>query len=312
MADLLREPLGPAQATDAAGWLRSGLCTQAQLESPNFRGWIQRMGLAFKLHRKCWEYAFIAQALAERGFLQPGRRGLGFAVGREPLASLFAAHGCQIVATDLDEELARELGWVTTHQHAARLDDLNHAKLCDPVTFRRRVSFRAVDMNSIPDDLRGFDFVWSSCSFEHLGSIAQGHRFIERMTRCLKPEGVAVHNTEFNLSSNEDTIDNNPSFVLFRQRDIEAMVSSLRAQGRVVDLDLLSGVGPADAFIDEYPYRQETHLKLRIGPYVSTSVGLIIGPVGRHAPRTDSSHRPWQRLVSRLRRAFLSNGSPIT
>ena len=54
-----------------------------------------------RLHRKIWEFCFIAQALDERGMLARGRRGLGFAVGTEPLPAMFASRGCAIVATDL-------------------------------------------------------------------------------------------------------------------------------------------------------------------------------------------------------------------
>ena len=72
-------PDSPARA----GRLKSCLCTQAQLESGPFRAWVRRMGLTFKHHRKLWEFAFIAEALEQHGMLTPGRRGLGFAVGRE-------------------------------------------------------------------------------------------------------------------------------------------------------------------------------------------------------------------------------------
>jgi hypothetical protein len=286
---VLYEPDAGAHAT---GRLKSCLCTQAQLESGPFRAWLRRMGFTFKLRRKRWEFAFIAQALHEHGMLQPGRRGLGFAVGREPLSALFAGCGCEIVATDLDETRAEQLGWATTNQHAARLDDLittslcdleylNMTSLCDPAVFHRRVTFRVVDMNDIPGDLRGFDFTWSSCSFEHLGSIAHGRRFLERMTRCLKPEGIAVHTTELNVSSNRDTIDNNPSLVIFRQRDVEAMAAGLQAQGRAVELDLSLGNGPADGYVAQGP-EEEPHLKLQLGHYVATSFGFVIGPVGSH------------------------------
>ncbi|HZI52320.1 MAG TPA: hypothetical protein VFD56_01350, partial [Chitinophagaceae bacterium] len=50
-------------------------------------------------------------------------------------------------------------------------------KLCDEDLFRKSVVYRAVDMNKIPGDLVDFDFNWSSCSFEHLGSIEKGMRF---------------------------------------------------------------------------------------------------------------------------------------
>jgi len=71
--------------------LTSQACTQAQLESPVFR----HRAAALKerpgwLHRKLWEWCFIAQALFERGMLERGLRGLGSAVGSEPLSALFA------------------------------------------------------------------------------------------------------------------------------------------------------------------------------------------------------------------------------
>jgi SAM-dependent methyltransferase len=254
--------------------LNSCLCKQAQLESQTFRDWATRMRERHTLHRKLWEYCYIAQALFERDMLRPGRRGLGFAVGQEPLAALFAGCGCEIVATDLDQERAGQMGWVSTGQHAARLEDLNVRGICPPDEFKQRVSFRVVDMNHIPRDLRDFDFIWSSCSFEHLGSIKHGKRFIRNMTRCLKPHGVAVHTTEFNVSSNDATKDHGWC-VIFRRRDIEDMARSLRQRGFFLELDYDAGSGEADRFIDRPPYAQVTHLKLELLGYVSTSIGLI-------------------------------------
>jgi hypothetical protein len=71
------------------------------------------------LHRKLWEWAAISQALDERGMLADGKRGIGFAVGTEPLASLFASRGATIDATDY---LADDDGWADTGQNAKSLD----------------------------------------------------------------------------------------------------------------------------------------------------------------------------------------------
>ena len=274
--------------------LRSGLCKQEQLESEAFRGWVAATTEPFRLHRKCWEFAFICQALHERGMLAPGRRGLGFGVGTEPLAAIFAARGCQVVATDLDEDRARQAGWVETHQHAATLEALNRYRICDPAAFGRRVSFRTVDMNAIPSDLRGFDFTWSSCSLEHLGSIAQGLHFLERQLDCLRPGGIAVHTTEFNLTSDDRTIDNNRFVVLFRRRDLEGLALRLTARGHEIALDLTPGDRVADNFVDLPPYpgsswedrgQQPYHLRLLWDQFETTSVGLIIRKsAGRSAP----------------------------
>lgn len=51
------------------------------------------MGEQERLNRKIWEWCYVAEALSERGMLLPGRRGLGFAVGQEPLVALFASAG---------------------------------------------------------------------------------------------------------------------------------------------------------------------------------------------------------------------------
>jgi hypothetical protein len=55
-------------------------------------------------NREDWEFAFIFEALNERGLLREGKTGLGFACGKEPLPSIFASCGCRIVATDLFDE----------------------------------------------------------------------------------------------------------------------------------------------------------------------------------------------------------------
>jgi SAM-dependent methyltransferase len=260
------------------------------MESSVIGQWCEQMGFQPWLNRKLWEYGYIAQALHERGMLQPGRRGLGFAVGQEPLVALFARLGCEIVATDLPPDHSQLANWSTTGQYAAGIDHLNTQGLCDPDLFRQRVSFRHVDMNNLPRDLRDFDFVWSACSFEHLGSINRGQRFVRNMTRCLRPGGTAVHTTEFNLSSDDRTVDND-STVLFRQRDIQDLACWLRERGHQIDLDWTRGTGEADQYIDTPPYyREGKHLRLRLGEFVITSIGLII-EIGQ--PRASRRFLDW-------------------
>lgn len=259
--------------------LKSCICTQKQLESPDFRLWHARMReeKICLLHRKVWEWCFIAQALYERDMLKAGRKGVGFAVGREPLTALFANFGCTVLATDLDEESARNpaANWVTTGQHAANIDVLNEHGICSEQAFRQNASFRVVDMNAIPEDMNSFDFCWSSCAFEHLGSIEQGKQFIYNMLACLKPGGIAVHTTEYNVTSNTNTLDHLP-VVLFRRCDFEEMAEELKSRGCFIDIDFTLGDGEADLFVDTPPYKHNPHLKFQFGGYVSTSIGLII------------------------------------
>jgi len=262
----LKEP-GPRQ--------KSVACTYASLASPEIFRWLEPLKQRPYPHRKFWEWAYICEVLHERGLLAEGKRGLGFAVGQEPLAAFFATHGCQIVATDLAEE-SLEARWDANGQHAKELSNLNHFKVCDQQTLERNVTLRAVDMNDIPADLRGFDFVWSSCSFEHLGSMELGKKFVGNMCDCLKPGGVAVHTTEFNVYSDQETVEVGGD-VIFRRRDIEEMAAIAAGRGcDMVGRDYFLGDTPLDLYVDSPPYKHNPHLKLALHGFVATSFGVIV------------------------------------
>lgn len=256
----------------------STVCREQHFRMPLYRYWCGSIKEQPRLHRKQWEFVYICQSLYERGLLKPGRKGLGFGVGKEPLPALFASYGVSILASDLDLDAAKNLGWVHTSQHSNDLSELNTLGLCEEEIFRRAVQFRNIDMNFIPEDLHDFDFCWSSCAFEHLGSISKGLDFVRASINTLRPGGVAIHTTEFNLSSNTETLDNDPSFVIFRRRDLEALATSLEKDGHWVEpIDFCSGNDPIEKLIDLPPYIEEPHLRLQLaGKYVSTSIGLII------------------------------------
>ncbi|MFK5984190.1 MAG: glycosyltransferase [Pseudomonadota bacterium] len=267
---------------------KAGICTQETLDSPVYRKWENEFKLGTidpiskitnKMHRKLWEWCFIAQALFEQKVLLKGKRGLGFAVGTEPLSSMFCHYGASIVATDLSIDVAQEKGWVDTRQHAFDLSALNARKLCETEKFKKLCQFKNVDMNAIPDSFKNFDFLWSSCSLEHLGSLELGEQFIYNAMKCLKPGGVAVHTTEYNFSSDINTIRTGPT-VLYRKKDIKKIRDNLVAKGHtVLDINFDSGTMPDDLIIDVPPYYQDAdkaHLKLKHEGYVITSIGIII------------------------------------
>jgi hypothetical protein len=93
---------------------------------------------------------------------------------------------------------------------------LNDRGICDAALFSKLVDFRNVDMNNMPSDLVGYDFCWSSCAFEHLGSIELGMQFVEISLKCLKPGGLAVHTMEYNGQSNRNTLSEGGA-VIFRK-----------------------------------------------------------------------------------------------
>lgn len=270
-------PSLPQSSARSGSMLVSCLCTEESLRSDAFQAWAVRLGESPNhMHRKVWEWCYISQALKERNLLRPGIRGLGFAVGTEPLSSAFATHGVLVVATDLYTQEAQAKGWIETNQHAEGYDAINARKLCSDTELRRLVEFKFADMKDISADFFGkFDFVWSSCALEHLGTLEYGKAFIYNAMRCLKPGGIAVHTTEYNLSSNTTTVESGDT-VLFRKRDIEDVIRSLRSQGHEIDMDWNEGNGYSDGFIDVPPYEHKTHLKLQIGQYIVTSLGMII------------------------------------
>jgi Methyltransferase domain len=275
-ADLTGEP--PPVLKPAVHGGGSRLCRQGDYATDAFRYWIGRTHWPIAMHRKLWEWFFIADALWSRGVLRPGSRGLGFGVGTEPLTALFAAHDCEITATDLDSEStqASQMGWIQTNQHASEIAALHYPLICPQEKLAEHVVFRPVDMNNIPANLNDFDFNWSACSLEHLGSLRHGIDFVIKAVECLRPGGIAVHTTEFNLSSNTNTFETE-GLSLYRKCDIEDLISELEDRGHVVEpVDWNRGNGLADKYVDLPPFKAPMHLRLRLAEFDCTSIGLIV------------------------------------
>lgn len=280
-------PRAPSTGARHVG-VTSKLSTQADVESDWFAHWCHELRLPLIYHRKMWEFAWMMQAVFDHDLLRPGIRGLGFGCGTEPMPSYFSAHGMDVVMTDLPPEDARADDWATNNEYAASLEQAHHPDLVERDTFLAHVSRRHVDMNAIPADLTGFDLVWSICALEHLGSIEQGQAFVENAMTCLRPGGVAIHTTEFNINPEGPTIDNWLT-VLFQRRHIEQLVDRLRAAGhRVLPIDFDAGSKPLDQFIDLPPWHdgtlghvsrwlgQPAHLKVAIDGFPCTCIGLVV------------------------------------
>ncbi len=255
----------------------SQLATEGQFYSPKFQFWCDELREPFNMHRKLWEYCYVLEVLDHLKVLRPGSTALGFGVGKEPLPSLFAKYGIGVVASDQDFKTAHSQGWAASNQHMSDKASLNGRFICDPTQFDQLVTLATVDMNHVPASLHNkFDIVWSCCSLEHLGSIEAGLQFIKNSVKCLKPGGVAVHTTEFNLSSNTNTVHTGGT-VLYRRQDIIRLVCDLIEMGyEVMDLNLNRGTGRLDTYIDLPPYHSNEHIKLQIAGYECTSIGIVI------------------------------------
>jgi hypothetical protein len=229
------------------------------------------------VNRKFWEWCAISEALDQRGMLLPGSNGLGFAVGTEPLTSYFASRGCEILATDLAPELSAE-AWKESNQHAAALDQLFYPELIDRASFSAGVSFSDLDMRNISNAGFDYDFLWSSCALEHLGTLKTGIDFVINSAKLLRKGGVAVHTTEYNISSDVNTIHEGHN-VLYRKQDFIDLGELLGSIGfSMSPLGFDTGQHAFDYDYDTPPYMGvgKRHLKLEIEGYISTSYLIIL------------------------------------
>jgi len=248
----------------------SQLVSASQIYEPECQAWFSRIGVQVNMDRKSWEYAFILNAIRTYAACGEGARGLGFGCGREFMPSILAAEGAEIVATDYVGEEMSASGW-----EARSINDLFFERYLDRETFDKRVTFRHQDMNVIDDDLRDFDFVWSTGSLEHIGGHSNGMRFVEEAMRCLKPGGIAVHTTEFTISSETASYDS-PSISFYCRRDIEALAERLIEAGHMIVLNFDRGTTLADTHVDVSPYHHGRTLAAHHHTHVITSIALII------------------------------------
>src|SRR5262249_52759530 len=155
---------------------------------------------------------------------------------------------------DLDPSRAEAKGWIESNQHVKSFLKLRRADICPDQARLETIDGAYLDMNSIPSELSGkFDFCWSVCSLEHLGSISNGLNFVQNSLAVLKPGGVSVHTMEFNVNEGE-TIDHWPT-VLFQRHHLMELAERLRSKGfEVYEMDFDKGRGILDGFVDIPPY----------------------------------------------------------
>tara|TARA_B110000879_G_C11179535_1_gene517634 strand:+ start:2083 stop:2913 length:831 start_codon:yes stop_codon:yes gene_type:complete len=246
-----------------------------------------------KLRRKQWEFFVIQHQLHTHLNTFEQKNGIGFAVGSEILLPYFIKKGAKIIGTDLDPNHENSKDWIDTNQHLSNNIDLQ--QIIDKPTFDANFTMDYVDMNNIPAKYlqNMFDFTWSSCALEHLGSIDNGLNFIINSLKCLKSGGIAVHTTEFNLSS-EIQHCNHKSSSIYSKFDILNLKNKLEIMGYIVKpIQFDRENNSINNYVDYYPYcsgkdvslcneimknpKGKAHLNLFLhNKYVSTSVFIVI------------------------------------
>ena len=249
----------------------SQTCTAAQFAEDEFLRWMDAIHQQPRLHRKQWEYAYTLQVMEQCGALQPGRAALGVGCGMEPIAAVLAGRGLYLTVTERPGFRPRG-----QERELSGPMDLFYGGICSEDTFLQQASWRTLDARDLPLDLGGFDLLWACSVLEELGSIEAGVDAVVKLGRLLRGGGVGVFTTQFNAGSDADTIET-PQLAVWRRLDL------LNLQARLVDagcemlpLNLSPGRMAEDDVIDEPPYRNPVHLKMRLDGQVITSVGFAI------------------------------------
>lgn len=263
--------------------LEWAIVRQETMDAALFQYWMNELKQRAGYHRKAWETFLILQTLWQHGCFGIGKEGLGFGVGKEALPAYFASRGSTVLATDMPISDEARRKWKDTGQHSlGDINNFNLQNLCPPDILISRVEYRAVDMNYVPADLQGFDFVWSAGSLDHVGSIMDAFNFIITSLRCLKPGGIAVHTSEYSLlPSNINATEGDTVF--FREEDVKSLYETLKKLGYTLPpLNLNRGQRALDFQHDKPPYTSEPHLSLESCGLINTSIVFVAqAPLGR-------------------------------
>ncbi len=252
----------------------SSIVKQAHFEAPWFAETAALMNESpSTYHRKTFEFVVASRVYQER--IGHGGLSLGFAIAHDPMPAFIVAHGGDVVCTNIDQGDTAAKIWQDTGQHVTRVQDLRFWGICPQEALLEHASWAYADMRDLPPALcqAQFDYVFSS------GGRRAGLDFVLASVACMAPDGWATHTTEYNMNhtATDAQTSNDPTLCLFTQRDLRTLVGELDALGvDLLPLDFTSGTQPYDLYIDRVPYRARGHLKLQIGPWVSTSICLVL------------------------------------
>ena len=246
-----------------------------------------------RFHRKQWEFFVISREILKHFNNSIERKnGFGFAVGEEILLEYFVKKGAKIIGTDIDINFESAKEWKNTNQH---LSNLKLRGIVDKNIFYNSFTTDYVDMNNIPEKYLNsqFDFIWSSCALEHLGSIKNGLNFIKNSLNCLKSGGIAVHTTEFNILSEIENCDHNSSSI-YSKFDLLNLKNEVELLGyKVLPINFNRENNAINDYIDKPEYccgksvklceeimknpKKASHINLLLhDKYVSTSIYIVI------------------------------------
>jgi hypothetical protein len=200
-----------------------------------YKKWASVIGFPKAKHPKFWETAAIVEVLDERGYLKKGMTGIGFGVGNEQLASVFASKGVKITATDQDPSTQKAQKW-NNGQLTNNKNVIYYPDIVEKETFDELVTYEPYDMNEFNDSYKGkYDFLWHNCVVGHLGSMKNSVNHLLMSSAYLKQGGSMVFTTEVNISNLNKTISDNSDTIIWRLKDIEELFTKMLKKGMVAE-----------------------------------------------------------------------------
>lgn len=224
--------------------------------------------------RKVWEYLYVYKQYQAWAQGRQGLRALGFGSGLDRMAMLLSCQQ-QIQESWITDGPAASC-WVSTGQHVQGLEQYlqaNQGFECQ----QQKLHYKYLDMNKFGPGEAEADFMYSLSSLEHLGSMDQSLEFILRSSHQLRPGGMAVHCTEYNVGSNDRTVLRGDS-VFFRHQDLLRLQRLCAEQGlEMSPLDLQVRYHPFNGYKDSPPYTYNpSHMRIQFDEWELTSFGFCI------------------------------------
>jgi ubiquinone/menaquinone biosynthesis C-methylase UbiE len=146
-------------------------------------------------HRKLWEVAMAARALADLGALHEGAEVLGVGAGTEPTLFWLTTRAARVFATDI----YLDAGVSANEIEAARTMLTDPGRHWSGPWNPRRLVVQHMNALDLRYEDESFDGIFSSSSIEHFGSPQDVQRAAQEMFRVLKPGGILTVSTEFRL-----------------------------------------------------------------------------------------------------------------
>lgn len=129
-----------------------------------------------RLHLKQWEYAQVLRGAYISGKYNDKSIMLGLGCGQEKTIPILAQAAKRVYVTDLYSENAQ---WDVAKGNAAQLYSTS-----------RNIKVLNMDMRNISFENNTFDFIWSICALEHIGTPEEILNTLNEIYKVLKPDGV--------------------------------------------------------------------------------------------------------------------------